>query len=164
MQGSCEAARRGGGGRGGRGAHELLLAGRHPEEAAEAVVRDRVEQGEELEAVVGVVLKVARDHVEGALEDGLEDEGHALCHRGLQPVDDDRKQGEYLRIPAPNHSRLGRHSGSAEQSGSAERSGSATHSVSVTHSVGGSDGVQAERNHLGTMPCSLLGAVSAWSA
>mmetsp|Transcript_9954 Transcript_9954/g.25311 ORF Transcript_9954/g.25311 Transcript_9954/m.25311 type:complete len:305 (+) Transcript_9954:1038-1952(+) len=49
--------------------------------------------------MVGEVLKVASDHLQGALKDGLEDFGDVLFHEGPQLVDNDRKQRQHLRFP-----------------------------------------------------------------
>ena len=67
---------------------ELQLRRLKHEERPEAVVGDRPEQREELEPVVGVILKVRGDHGERALEARLENLGHLVNHRALDFVDD----------------------------------------------------------------------------
>ena len=54
------------------------------EQRREAVVVDGAQQIEEVGAVFGEVLEVLGDHVERALEDGLEDPRHLRRHQRLQ--------------------------------------------------------------------------------
>mmetsp|Transcript_27650 Transcript_27650/g.70460 ORF Transcript_27650/g.70460 Transcript_27650/m.70460 type:complete len:1163 (-) Transcript_27650:210-3698(-) len=68
------------------------------EQRGEAVVVDRAQEVEEVCAVLGEVFEVLRDHVEGALEDGLEDARHLRRHERLQLVDEAREEREHLGV------------------------------------------------------------------
>eukprot|EP00295_Goniomonas_pacifica_P010933 CAMPEP_0175887026 /NCGR_PEP_ID=MMETSP0107_2-20121207/45946_1 /TAXON_ID=195067 ORGANISM="Goniomonas pacifica, Strain CCMP1869" /NCGR_SAMPLE_ID=MMETSP0107_2 /ASSEMBLY_ACC=CAM_ASM_000203 /LENGTH=299 /DNA_ID=CAMNT_0017207439 /DNA_START=8 /DNA_END=904 /DNA_ORIENTATION=+ len=67
---------------------QLEVVGRDEEEGTEAVVVDRLEEFEKVDAVVRVVLEVLRDHLESAVEDALEDERNPICDCDLGLVDD----------------------------------------------------------------------------
>ena len=66
------------------------------QQCREAVLVHRAQQVEEQRAVVGVVLEILGDHVERALEDGLEHARHLRRHLPLQLVDQPSEEREHL--------------------------------------------------------------------
>mmetsp|Transcript_7823 Transcript_7823/g.13470 ORF Transcript_7823/g.13470 Transcript_7823/m.13470 type:complete len:443 (-) Transcript_7823:1690-3018(-) len=77
---------------------KLEILRREREQRAEAVVSDGSEEREELQAVLWVVLEVARDHLQRALEDGIKHARHLVQQRVLHLVEDRGEQRQHLGI------------------------------------------------------------------
>mmetsp|Transcript_48234 Transcript_48234/g.92195 ORF Transcript_48234/g.92195 Transcript_48234/m.92195 type:complete len:339 (-) Transcript_48234:2254-3270(-) len=77
---------------------QLEILRRETEHGAEAVVGDGAQQLKKLGAVLRVVLKVAGDHLQSALEDGVKDSRHLVGELALHFVENGGEQGEHLRV------------------------------------------------------------------
>ena len=60
----------------------------------EVIVDDRLEEAEEVDAVVWVAVEVEGDHREGAVEEELEDEVHVVLEGDVELLDEDGKDGD----------------------------------------------------------------------
>lgn len=69
--------------------HKLELAGIELQQGREAVQVDRLQQLEELNAMLRVFMEVLVDHVQGAFEDAFHDGGHFVFHQILLCVSEE---------------------------------------------------------------------------
>lgn len=77
---------------------KLELSGIEPEKRWEAAPVNLLQQFEELDTMLGVVVEILIDHIKGAVEDILHDDGNLVFHQNLycalaRPRDELKKKG-----------------------------------------------------------------------
>ena len=83
--------------------HQLELVRRQAEQRREAVAVDGLQEQIEIGSVLWKLFEILADHVERALEHGVEDFGHVRRDVALELVDDRRHRAQHLRLARRRH-------------------------------------------------------------